>query len=471
MKNTLKFDVGVRLMLAIVLCLSTKAHASTGDGKARVFVFACDEFYTGPTATAIQSLQENNPYEKKVAILTRGVTLESREKLEQMKDDVTSIFVIDLDEKRWEAMPAFEGGTIDLIASVEKIGEGQWGDVVFRNEQNGNKTYKFWVNLRFFFPEIWASGFLPEELRGIDSFLLLDSDLIVLKDLSNLFEICKKYPHQPMISANLLNEGQCPEDPTGFDSHFGSCQKVNKADMSAVIRCQCAGSYDPDSYLISGGVVFWRVKKIIKKCEQIEKNVFQNAFSELKAITNEVLLETDEPEGESTPVAYRFFSEEYIFTHFSQKFLFEEYPEEQFVFLSPLFNMASPGLLRKGNVTIEDIFIFHWDTLPKPWAKKPSLEIMFFPKNSSDAPIIFFPDSDNDNAALEQPNALWREYAKSVTFYLKISSPTTPKRRWALGCMKFISMAFVAFTVANFLAITPRIYLFFKNKSNKKAEI
>jgi hypothetical protein len=265
MKNTLKFNVGVRLVLAIVSCLSTKAHASLAYEEPRAFVLACNEAYTGSTATVIQSLKDNNLYTKKVAIFTRGIKDESKAKLERMEDGFTSIFIIDLSEEKWETMSTFGGGTIDLIASIERIEEGQWGDVVFENEQDGNKTYKFWINLRLFFPEIWASGFLPRELKDINSFLWLDSDLIAFKDLSDLFKICERYPNQPMIGANLQNEGQYFDDPSGFDPNFGSCQTVCKedmhTDMSKLIKLQCTEDYERITYLISGGVVFWRIKK------------------------------------------------------------------------------------------------------------------------------------------------------------------------------------------------------------------
>jgi hypothetical protein len=425
MKNTLKFNVGVRLVLAIVLCLSTKAHASAASD--RVFVLACDEYYAGPTAAAIQSLKENNPFKKKVVTFTRGLKPESRDKLERMANSATSIFVIDLDEERWKNMPTFGGGTIDLIASIKGIGKGHWGDVTFKNEQDGSDIYKFWINLRFFFPEIFASGFLPEELGNIDSFLWLDSDLIVLKGLSELFKICEEHPNQLMIGANL-------RDPSGFDSILGSGQKVSKADMSRAIFRQCVGIYDSNTYIISGGVVFWRIKKIIEDCNSIGKNVFQKAFFELNNMAYK---------WEKTHYTYS--SEEFIFTHYSYKSFFwkdiseediseedtpeEDTPEEdiseentpeedtseQLYFVSSLFNMANPELLQEGHVKEEDVAIFHWDSLKKPWdAKKRTMT--FFLKNDSGGFTTFSPEDPNDGPT-EVFKKLWQEFASRTEFY------------------------------------------------------
>jgi hypothetical protein len=76
MKKSLKFNVGVRFMLAIILCLPFKAYSAASDGeacdlvsgrtcasvfarartfnfaRARTFVLACDEAYAFPTAVA-----------------------------------------------------------------------------------------------------------------------------------------------------------------------------------------------------------------------------------------------------------------------------------------------------------------------------------------------------------------------------------------------------------------------------------
>jgi hypothetical protein len=126
---------------------------------------------------------ESNPYRKHVVVLAYCVDPENVRKLEGLGDETTSIYVVDLSDARWQAVPTFDSQKIGLILSPRTIGKGQCGDVVFQNLQCGGFLQKLMINLRFFLREIFASGLLPRDLQGIEYFADLDSDLIVLKDV------------------------------------------------------------------------------------------------------------------------------------------------------------------------------------------------------------------------------------------------------------------------------------------------
>ncbi|MDR1366978.1 MAG: hypothetical protein LBJ13_03695 [Puniceicoccales bacterium] len=338
MKKKLKCIVFVEFLLAIVLCFSPKAY-SAADCSGRVFVLACDNNYGGPTAVAIQSLKESNSSEKRVVVFAYRVDQETVQKLEGLGDKTTSIHVVDLLDARWRTMPTFDGREIDLIDSARAIGEGRWGDAVFQNLQCGGDLYKFMINLRFFLPEIFASGLLPKDLQGIESFVWLDSDLIVHKDVSDLWEIGGSHPGQRMFGANLCQD---PSNPNGcqveyFDGIGGRC-------------------------LISGGVVLWHIRSIIEDCRLIRQNVFLDTIIHMRTRLGGSLssLYFD---GE----LFRFDGEELVFTVYSFYTLRSNSPGASICVLPVAYNVSNAALLSPFVSRPNDIWIFHWDSMEKPW--------------------------------------------------------------------------------------------------------
>jgi lipopolysaccharide biosynthesis glycosyltransferase len=193
--------------------------------------------------------------------VTSEVTPDRIQKLRDMGEELTTIYVVDLCDKQGKTMPTFSGQSIDLIESIKKVGKGlrpetgELDGVTFKAQQKGGDLYKFMVNLRFFLPEIFASELLPETLRDIDYFLWLDSDLLVYKNLSDLWGIAREHPHQQMFGANLL---------------YGGANLGHNPDRIGLREVYGIGL----GFAISGGVVLWNVRQIIKDCLQINKNVF-----------------------------------------------------------------------------------------------------------------------------------------------------------------------------------------------------
>jgi lipopolysaccharide biosynthesis glycosyltransferase len=367
MKNFFKFNSSIKFILAIVLYLSFEIYFTkggnekcvvpacsevypdptavpsnneSGDEK-YVFVFACDEGYAGPTAVTIRSLMDTNRYMKTILILAYKVTLESAQKLKAMADTWTTIHVIDLCDRQWKAMPNFHGESIDLIESIKKVGEGsspgmgELDGVEFLNEQPDRELYRFMVNLRFFLPEIFASRFLPEDLWGIDYFLWLDSDLLVHNDLSKLWEIARKHLCQGMFGANLV-QNLC----------YARIEETS-IDIKRV-------------FVMSGGVVLWNIKQIIGNCYQVQKNVFAWIIFQKNTIIQRI---DPDYHGE-----YPLLGEEEIFTMYIYEFLRNNAQKDERVRIFPIeYNVAWRGFWTFFVDRPEDISIFHWDGMPKPW--------------------------------------------------------------------------------------------------------
>jgi hypothetical protein len=352
MNNSAKLNVGVKFILAVVLCLPFEACPAVVCKK-YVFVCACDDAYVTPTAVMIRSLMETNLYPKAVVILLCGVKFENRQRLEAMADDVTAICGINLCDEIWKTMLSFDEQPIDLMESVKGVGEGRLDGVSFINSQSGTNSYKSMINLRFFLPEIFASRLLPEELWGIDCFLWLDSDLIVRKNLSWLWGIAVMHSYQRMFGADLNY------DPSDLNCR-GNC--LRPIELPCVV----------DGVLrISGGVVLWRIKPIIEDCRVIHKNVFANTISRMGhpfRFDREVYTFVD---GDCVcDEKYSFSTEEHVFTVYSQETLRRLNPGALFCVLPFSCNMAKVECLPLFDGKADFIAIFHWDSMIKPWKSR-----------------------------------------------------------------------------------------------------
>jgi lipopolysaccharide biosynthesis glycosyltransferase len=266
-------------------------------------------------------------------------------KLVAMADDATAIYVVNLCDEQWKNMPTFGGETIDLLASITDIGQGQWGDVRFNNTQDADEGYKFMINLRLFFPDIFASGLLPEELRAVDFFLWLDSDLIVYRDLLRLFTIGEERPNQRMFGSNI--------DHDRDDSNYQEIEIANNG-------------------TISGGVVLWNMKQIIADCGQIGENVFKQTIKQAimpESFSYDYFFDEDKRIIMSESFSYVYGSEEDVFT----EYIFGNLQDSQSIDSNPCFlpysyNVTNIDLLLLHFADQTDsISIFHWDSMAKPW--------------------------------------------------------------------------------------------------------
>jgi hypothetical protein len=68
---------------------------------------------------------ESNPDRKQVVVLAYCVDPENVRKLEGLGDETISIYVVDLSDARWQAVPTFDGRKMGVILSGRAIGKGQ----------------------------------------------------------------------------------------------------------------------------------------------------------------------------------------------------------------------------------------------------------------------------------------------------------------------------------------------------------
>jgi hypothetical protein len=253
------------------------------------------------------------------------------------------------------------------------------GGIEFGNDQSGNTLYKFMINLRLFFPDIWASGLLPEELLHIVYLLWLDSDLTIHKNVFNLFEICKSRPNQPMFGANLLYHKN-PHPPKQRLITFNEMEEVELIPNKDFNDYEYGGNH---KFIISGGIVLWNIKTIVNDCRSIEKNVFARTIKEdLNLIYS---------------------TEERVFTEYSARFLVEKnnYPGTlQYAILPIAYNVVPDVVMdffeHSQHLPEEDIVIFHWDGIRKPWE---------------------LTRIDERSDFIAQQDARWQEIAATTEFY------------------------------------------------------
>jgi hypothetical protein len=103
------------------------------------------------------------------------------------------------------------------------------------------------ANVRCFLGEIFVSGFLSSHLRDCDYFLWLNSDLLVYKDLSDIWRIGWEHHRQRMFGAHLNHP-------------------VNDLNCLAIRKTHETDEVKDGICRISGGVVLWNIRTIIKDC-------------------------------------------------------------------------------------------------------------------------------------------------------------------------------------------------------------
>jgi hypothetical protein len=225
--------------------------------------------YIDYTMVAIRSMAEctpaaaDNPH--KVIVFLDGAGTADTERLLCLAAPELQIYPVDLQNPMWNG----------IMQQLEKIKERGFG-----------ARHRI-VSLRLLFPNIWQSENLA--VLGIPEmreFLFLDSDLLIMKDLNPLYEECL-CENQPIIGANLWF---ITDDNLGCTAPL-FCGGVGRV-STRHLRQRPNGSI---SARTSGGVVFWKISKVLEiyrqkglgnflihhKCGSEEEVIFDSFLSRL----------------------------------------------------------------------------------------------------------------------------------------------------------------------------------------------
>ena len=335
----------------LILLLILPAVADTYN-----FVLMTDENYVIPTAVAVQSLKESRcEVDYNVIIFTKGICKSSQQALLQMQDEYVRIYLIDLLAEEWKTMPCIDGCQINLMERANEIQSKDWSEL---------------VNLRLLFPDIWASKLLPTDIRNIDTFVWLDSDLIVKKDLSYLFVSCRA-TGQFIVGANL------------FFLEFGGVGYVPSNCIKSALFKQVGDGYAR----ISGGVVFYNIREIVKCFKEKGQNEWMVLFEELKSqrgenpeeevVFDEFLRQQDlvyffEPQYNACPDSQ--IRTRYLW-YWSEHLRDENLKCNSFIFVikngNPVAYSGTDWTIECMNELIDgNVNIWHWDCCRKPWYYK-----------------------------------------------------------------------------------------------------
>ncbi|MDR0392814.1 MAG: hypothetical protein LBH52_01105 [Puniceicoccales bacterium] len=347
------------LLSVIIVCVPW----TTLNATVQNYVLATDNKYVVPTAVAVQSIKSSDPYSiHQIIIFADGVSCENVDKLQTMSDERCTIVLVDLQDPQWKSMPTIDGRQVDLMDLADQIKSDKWNRL---------------VNLRLLFPDIWYSGLLPESVQSVNSFLWLDSDLIVIKNLVPLFDECE-HINQEIISANLY-----------FAIH-GGIDWVDTRYFSPPLPDQKG----KDGFArISGGVVFWKIERLVNRFVSQGSNEFLALYQERKR---------EEGKNPQEEVIFDdflrqrkrvyFFSPRYnanpdpklrlnFFMHWPEIPTEEDYRQRTRMGLIRNKECVNPLAALKDQEDIKcfnehmqalcngDVYIFHWDCVQKPWKK------------------------------------------------------------------------------------------------------
>ncbi|MDR1254538.1 MAG: hypothetical protein LBJ78_00705 [Puniceicoccales bacterium] len=380
----------IPFLLGVILCVQW----TTWVAAVQNYVLTTNGKYVVTTAVAVQSIKNSNPCSTlQVIIFMDGVSFEDADKLQAMSDERCTVFLVNLQDPQWKSMPTIDGGQIDLMDFADRIKSDGWSRL---------------VNLRLLFPDIWFSDLLPESVRSINSFLWLDSDLIVVKSLAPLFDECEGID-QEIIGANLY-----------FPTHGG----VGWVDTRYIFDPQAIDQDSEHGFArISGGVVFWKIESLV------ERFVFQG-FNELLLL----YAERKRKEGinpQEEVIFDDFLRQQRRIYFFSPRYNANPDPELRYIFLtnwpeSPteadyrrriqtglirdnrsvdsLVSLDSQGDIKQFNEHMQafgngDVVIWHWDCVKKPWKKSHS------------------------SAYSDKPTRLWCTFRQQTPFKIPLSIP------------------------------------------------
>ncbi|MDR2769170.1 MAG: hypothetical protein LBB19_01265 [Puniceicoccales bacterium] len=327
------------------------------------YVLATDNKYVVPTGVAIQSIKDSDPSASfQVVLFLDNVSPENANKLRAMSDERCTIVLINLQDPKWKSMPIIEGSWIDLMEFADQIKCAKWSRL---------------VNLRLLFPDIWYSGLLPENVQNVNTFLWLDSDLIVIKSLGSLFDECE-HINQWIISANL------------YFTMYGGVGWVDAQYFDPPsTEQQCKDGFAR----VSGGVVFWKIRELTDYFVSQGRNELLTLYKERKckdkvSPQDEVVLGDFLKQRECV----YFFSPRYnanpdpklrlnLFMQWSEFLTEENYFQKMRTGLIGNREYTNPPSVLNLQEAIErfnenmqalcngDVCIFHWDCVQKPWKR------------------------------------------------------------------------------------------------------
>ncbi|MDR0647479.1 MAG: hypothetical protein LBF43_03535 [Puniceicoccales bacterium] len=350
----------IPFLLGVILC----GRWTTLPAAVQNYVLATDDKYVVATAVAVQSIKSSDSYSaRQIVIFTDGVSRENADKLQTMSNERCTITLVDLQDPKWKSMPTIEGQQIDLMDFADQIKSDGWSRL---------------VNFRLLFPDIWYSGLLPENVQNVNSFLWLDSDLIVVKSLAPLFDKCERV-NQEIIGANLY-----------FPRH-GGVGWVNAQYFNPPATDQ-----EDEFARISGGVVFWKIERLV------ERFVFQGCNEFLVLFLERKHREGTNPQEEvvlddwlKQQNCVYFFSPRYnatpdpvlqckIFAPWPEIPTEDDYRQKIYrglirddEFTDPRVPLKSQKDIMRFNKHMQalcrnDVHIWHWDCVKKPWKKSRS---------------------------------------------------------------------------------------------------
>ncbi|MDR1551148.1 MAG: hypothetical protein LBS14_00485 [Holosporaceae bacterium] len=174
----------------------------------------------------------DNPH--RIVVFLDGTSAADRERLLCLTSPTLLIHPVDLQNPIWDG----------IMQQLEKI-----------KEQGYQARHRI-VSLRLLFPNIWRSGNLGRlGIPEMKEFLFLDSDLLVVKSLQPLWDECSRVD-QPIIGANLWF---ITEDNLGraVPLFCGGVGRISGKHLQRRPNGQISAR-------TSGGVVFWKMDKILE---------------------------------------------------------------------------------------------------------------------------------------------------------------------------------------------------------------
>lgn len=212
--------VFVCLIATLAFKFSSRTTNIPTNDQQMVFVLATDNNFVAPTAVTIQSVKLSTPQSKIFVIIAdTDVTQDSQQKLLSMADSNNQIIFLTLNNPQYQSY-------IDKAMKFK------------------TKWHRL-VALRLVYPEILQN--VQIDNQPIQKFIHLDSDLYVLRDLSEFWNT--SFP-----VGKLFISADC-----SF-LHKNSLQKLQQGSQIAPY--------------FSGGVVLWNFSGIRKKFSDLQKNLF-----------------------------------------------------------------------------------------------------------------------------------------------------------------------------------------------------
>lgn len=314
------FSKGV--VYVVFLLLSCLLESAFSSQEMAIFM-ETDVGYVVPTAVAMYSAEQNCSRPLNFLVFITDEVAQSRslcQLLRGVRREGDFVRLIDMDT---------------LISSSVHGLMGELRKSVNVNKSTDPKFIAFRILLQTIletgdpFFVLNEEGEEEEYFSDIKHFLWLDSDLVVLKDLAPLYELCLK-SEQPIVSSDLslfLEEASHPRTLREVLRKDG----VHEGDVKKI-----SPPLGLEGSRISGGVVFWNLD-CFPEVEGSQESAMVVCFR--KSIRNRT------EEGAMDTL------------------LSELY--EDVTFFSTIYNCRSYCL--ENEADIQRVAVIHWDSEPKPW--------------------------------------------------------------------------------------------------------